>query len=82
MAPANDPDAVERALKDDPQIGCVIIEPTGGHWGTVPIRGSFLHDLLEITLRYNRLLIFDEVITGIPSKRRAVRKSIMAFAPT
>jgi glutamate-1-semialdehyde 2,1-aminomutase len=64
----NDPDMVDRALKDDPQIGCVILEPTGGHWGTVPIRGSFLHALREITLRHKTLLIFDEVITGFRVK--------------
>src|SRR5262245_34606020 len=29
----NDPEAVERALAGDPQVGCVILEPTGGHWG-------------------------------------------------
>ena len=31
--PPNDLDAVEQALRDDPHIGCVILEPTGGHWG-------------------------------------------------
>jgi len=60
----NDIDAVERTLKADPQIGCVILEPTGGHWGAVPIRGPFLHALRDITARHDRLLIFDEVITG------------------
>ena len=32
--------ASRRTLKTDPQIGCVILEPTGGHWGAVPIRGA------------------------------------------
>ncbi len=64
VLPPNDIDAVERTLKADPQIGCVILEPTGGHWGAVPIRGPFLHALRDITARHNRLLIFDEVITG------------------
>ncbi len=64
VLPPNDPDAVDRALKDDPAIGCVILEPTGGHWGQVPIRGPFLHALRELTKRHGRLLIFDEVITG------------------
>jgi glutamate-1-semialdehyde 2,1-aminomutase len=64
VLPPNDPDAVERALKDDPAIGCVILEPTGGHWGQVPIRGPFLQSLRELTTRHGRLLIFDEVITG------------------
>jgi glutamate-1-semialdehyde 2,1-aminomutase len=42
----------------------VILEPTGGHWGAVPIRGDFLRALREITSRLGRLLIFDEVISG------------------
>ena len=37
IIPPNDLDAVERTLRDDPQIGCVILEPTGGHWGQVPM---------------------------------------------
>src|SRR5262245_26712063 len=60
----NDPEAVEKALATDPEIGCVILEPTGGHWGSVPVRGDYLRALREITTRHGRLLIFDEVITG------------------
>jgi glutamate-1-semialdehyde 2,1-aminomutase len=64
IVPPNDAFAVERALTSDPQIGCVILEPTGGHWGEVPIRGDFLRALREITAKHGRLLIFDEVISG------------------
>jgi glutamate-1-semialdehyde 2,1-aminomutase len=64
IVPPNDPAAVERALTSDPRIGCVILEPTGGHFGGVPIRGEFLRALRELTTRHQRLLIFDEVITG------------------
>lgn len=64
IVPPNDLAAVERTLRDDPKIGCVILEPTGGHWSQVPIRGPFLHGLRDITARHERLLIFDEVITG------------------
>jgi glutamate-1-semialdehyde 2,1-aminomutase len=64
IVPPNDLNLVEEALKRDPQIGCVILEPTGGHWGAVPIGGAFLWRLRELTTRYDRLLIFDEVITG------------------
>ena len=53
-----------RTLKADPQIGAVILEPTGGHWGAVPIRGPFLKAVRELTTKHGRLLIFDEVITG------------------
>jgi glutamate-1-semialdehyde 2,1-aminomutase len=64
VVPPNDPEAVERALSNDPRIGCVIVEATGGHFGTVPIRRDFLRALRDITLRLGRLLIFDEVISG------------------
>jgi glutamate-1-semialdehyde 2,1-aminomutase len=64
VLPPNDPAAVEQALARDRQIGCVILEPTGGHFGAVPIRGDFLRSLRELTAKHERLLIFDEVITG------------------
>ncbi|HLJ92601.1 MAG TPA: aspartate aminotransferase family protein [Gemmataceae bacterium] len=64
VVPPNDPAAVERALAGDPQIGCVILEPTGGHFGAVPIGGEFLQQLRACTAQHGRLLIFDEVITG------------------
>jgi glutamate-1-semialdehyde 2,1-aminomutase len=60
----NDLNRVEAALTADPQIGAVILEPTGGHWGAVPIRGDFLKGLRELCTRLGRVLIFDEVITG------------------
>jgi glutamate-1-semialdehyde 2,1-aminomutase len=62
--PPNDLNQVEDVLQRDAQIGAVILEPTGGHWGSVPIRGEFLHGLRQICTRWQRLLIFDEVITG------------------
>ena len=45
IVPPNDLGAVEEKLQRDPDIGCVILEPTGGHWGQVPIRGPFLQGL-------------------------------------
>jgi glutamate-1-semialdehyde 2,1-aminomutase len=57
-------EAVERALSSDRDIGCVILEPTGGHFGVAPIGGEFLRQLRGVTGRHNVLLIFDEVITG------------------
>jgi glutamate-1-semialdehyde 2,1-aminomutase len=62
--PPNDLNRVEDALKADAGIGCVILEPTGGHWGAVPIRGAFLKGLRDLCTRHDKLLIFDEVITG------------------
>ncbi|QEL17176.1 aspartate aminotransferase family protein [Limnoglobus roseus] len=62
--PPNELNRVEETLKADDGIGAVILEPTGGHWGAVPIRGEFLAGLREICTRLGRVLIFDEVITG------------------
>ena len=62
--PPNDLNRVEDAFKKDDQIGAVILEPCGGHWGAVPIRGTFLLGLRELCTKYDRILIFDEVITG------------------
>jgi glutamate-1-semialdehyde 2,1-aminomutase len=64
LVPPNDLEAVEQALRRDPHIGCLILEPTGGHYGLIPADGQFLHGLRQVTERYGVLLIFDEVITG------------------
>lgn len=64
IIPPNDPAAVEKTLANDPNIGCVIIEATGGHFGQVPVRGEFLQALRDVTKKHNRILIFDEVISG------------------
>ena len=60
----NNLELLERTLAADSSIGAVILEPTGGHWGAVPIRGPFLHALRDLTTKHGQLLIFDEVITG------------------
>lgn len=64
IIPPNDADAVDRTLSEDGEIGCVILEPTGGHMGEVPMRGEFLRTLRELTTKHDCLLIFDEIVTG------------------
>ena len=61
--PPNDLAAVEQALVEH-QPACLIVEATGGHWGTVPVRGEFLKGLRELTAKHNVIFIMDEVITG------------------
>jgi glutamate-1-semialdehyde 2,1-aminomutase len=56
--------AVDAALTRDPEIGAVIIEPSGASWGTVPLPPGFLRDLRTLTSRHRVCYIFDEVITG------------------
>ena len=62
--PPNDLNLVESTLQKHPDIGSLILEPTGGHWGAVPVSQAFLQGLREITTRRGIVLIFDEVITG------------------
>lgn len=63
VIPPNDLSAVEQAFRDH-QPACCILEPTGGHWGLVPIQGPFLKGLRDLCARYGVVLVFDEVITG------------------
>ena len=63
VLPPNDIAAVrERLGKGD--VAAVIIEPTGGHFGSVPAPASFVTALRDETRRAGALLIFDEVVTG------------------
>jgi len=55
---------VEELLRSDTTIGTVICEISGANWGCVPIPDRFLHDLRALCDRYEKVLIFDEVITG------------------
>lgn len=64
LCPPNDIQRVNEILDADPDIACVIVEPTGASFGTIPGRSGFLEELRETTRRRNVLLIFDEVITG------------------
>ncbi len=60
----NDIEGVERVLREDNGVSCVIIEPTGASFGMIPTRAGFLKELRQLTSKYKVLLIFDEVITG------------------
>jgi glutamate-1-semialdehyde 2,1-aminomutase len=61
--PPNDLASVERVFRQH-QPACCILEPTGGHWGLVPIQGAFLQGLRDLCSQHGVLLIFDEVISG------------------
>ena len=45
------------------QIACVIIEPTGAGYGTIPLPEGFLAGLVEIAHKHGALVIFDEIVT-------------------
>lgn len=64
LCPPNDSRTLRRILEEDPDVACVIIEPTGASFGTIPTKGEFLRELRQITSEHQVVLIFDEVITG------------------
>jgi glutamate-1-semialdehyde 2,1-aminomutase len=64
LAPASDLAAIERLMVQRGDVAAVILEPSGGSWGRLPLRPGYLQGLRELTRRHGALLIMDEVITG------------------
>src|SRR6266568_8636697 len=56
--------SIERTLIENPDIGTLMLEPSGASWATVPLTHQFNRDLRDLTRKYGVLLIYDEVITG------------------
>jgi glutamate-1-semialdehyde 2,1-aminomutase len=63
LCPPNDLTAVRAALAAG-DVAAVILEPTGGHFGAVPMAPGFPQALRNKTDKAGVLLIFDEVVTG------------------
>jgi glutamate-1-semialdehyde 2,1-aminomutase len=59
-----DLNAIEDTLKRDRDIAAIMLEPSGGSWGTVPLTIAFNQRLCALAARYEVLVIYDEVITG------------------
>ncbi len=55
--------AIESRLQER-DVACVILEPSGASWGTVPLEAKMLEGLREIATQTGTILIFDEVITA------------------
>ncbi|HAT34407.1 MAG TPA: glutamate-1-semialdehyde 2,1-aminomutase, partial [Rhodospirillaceae bacterium] len=69
-----DAEKVEAALKADPAIGTIICEVSGANYGSVPLPDGLLPELRRLADDYEKVLIFDEVITGFrwsPGGRQA-----------
>ena len=60
----NSIEQVEKTLKEDNDIACVIVEPIAANAGLILPKKGFLEGLRRLTGKYGALLIFDEVITG------------------
>jgi len=65
IVPSGDLGAVEDAIKRDPDIAAIILEPTGAHYGQLPFdTPNYLKGVRELTAQNGVVLIFDEVVTG------------------
>ncbi len=64
LADAHDEAGTRALLEANDDIAAVILEPTGGSFGAVPLRDSMLSMLREVTRARGSVLIFDEVVTG------------------
>lgn len=64
IAPFNDEEAIEKIVKSESDIACLILEPIIGNAGCILPRDGYLKFLREITEEAGIVLIFDEVITG------------------
>ena len=63
LVPVGQLEMVELALETG-DIAAIMVEPSGGSWGAVPLSPEFLEGLRGLTHKYKTLLVFDEVITG------------------
>jgi glutamate-1-semialdehyde 2,1-aminomutase len=56
---------LEKTLKENDGIAAIILEPTGAHWGTLPLNNpEFLKSVEALCEQYGILLILDEAVTG------------------
>ena len=63
VCPPDDIEAIRATLAPG-EVAALILEPTGGHFGTIPMNGDFVAALREETRKAGTLLIFDEVVSG------------------
>ena len=60
----NDTEGLIRIFEQHKDVAAAILEPTGAHFGRMPIKLEFLKLLRELTKSSGTILIFDEVVTG------------------
>ena len=69
LASSDDLEGTRTLLESRDDIAAVMLEPTGGSFGVLPITADFVHMLREVTARRGVILIFDEVVTGFRVER-------------
>jgi glutamate-1-semialdehyde 2,1-aminomutase len=64
IVPYNDINALEKLVKQNKDIACIIIEPVLANMGLIIPEDEYLNKLRRLTEREGIILIFDEVVTG------------------
>jgi glutamate-1-semialdehyde 2,1-aminomutase len=64
LVPYNDINALEKLVKQNEDIACIIIEPVLANMGLIIPEDEYLNKLRRLTEREGIILIFDEVVTG------------------
>lgn len=69
VAEYNNEDSVRELMEQyGENVAAIIVEPVAANMGVVPPKEGFLKFLRDITLKYETVFIFDEVITGFRLK--------------
>ena len=63
VVPPGDVEALKQALAPR-DVAALILEPTGAHYGGVPLKPEYLHEARAATAETGTLFVMDEVITG------------------
>jgi glutamate-1-semialdehyde 2,1-aminomutase len=63
VVPADDPAKLEATLAVG-DVAAVILEPSGAHYGRIPIDPAFVRAAREACTATGTVLVFDEVVTG------------------
>ena len=69
LASSDDIEGTCALLESRDDIAAVVLEPTGGSFGVLPITAEFVRMLRRVTATQGIILIFDEVVTGFRVSR-------------
>jgi glutamate-1-semialdehyde 2,1-aminomutase len=64
VVPYNDLIQLERVIKKNEDVACIILEPVMANMGLILPEKQYLNEIRKITQQKDIVLIFDEVVTG------------------
>jgi glutamate-1-semialdehyde 2,1-aminomutase len=76
LLPADNADAVVKAIESRDDIAAVMFEPSGASWGQVPLPPGFVQAIRDVTARKGIVMLMDEVITGFRWSSGGAQKAL------